>query len=199
MQYVSTRGSADPLDFEGALLSGLAPDGGLYVPTAWPQLHKDSINDLRGLSYAETAFRIIRPFVGDTFAPNQLKDLIAQAYDQIGHDAKCPLVQIGDNHFLCELFHGPTLAFKDFALQLVSRMFAEVLNRRRERCVIIGATSGDTGSAAIEAFKGLADVDVFILYPDGKVSDIQRRQMTTPSEANVQAIAVTEVLMTVRL
>ncbi len=190
MRYISTRGNSPALDFEGVLLSGLAPDGGLYVPEDWPTIEFEHIANLRGASYVQTAFQIINPYVGDAFSEACLKELLEGAYAHISHEAKCPLVQLGDNLFLCELFHGPTLAFKDFALQLVSRMFDTVLTRLNKRCVIIGATSGDTGSSAIEAFKGLAAVDVFILYPEGKVSEIQRKQMTTPSESNVQAIAI---------
>lgn len=190
MKYISTRGKAPSLDFEGVLLSGLAPDGGLYVPEHWPQISLEQMENLKGSSYVDTAFTIIKPFTCSTFSDETLLSLLRGAYGNINHEAKCPLVQLGDNLFLCELFHGPTLAFKDFALQLVSRMFDNVLTRLNERCVIIGATSGDTGSSAIEAFKGLAAVDVFILYPKGKVSEIQRKQMTTPSEDNVQAIEV---------
>ncbi|MDE2738096.1 MAG: threonine synthase, partial [Paracoccaceae bacterium] len=188
--YISTRGKSPQLDFEGVLLSGLAPDGGLYVPNRWPIFNKLKMEQLSGASYVDTAFAIIRTFTGSTFSDETLKRLIDAAYGNIHHQAKCPLVQLGDNLFLCELFHGPTLAFKDFALQLVSRMFDHVLTRLNTTCTILGATSGDTGSSAIEAFRGLDAVDVFILYPKGKVSDIQRKQMTTPSDANVHAIAV---------
>ena len=190
MKYISTRGKSPSLDFEGVLLSGLAPDGGLYVPEYWPKMDHKQMESLRGSTYIETAFTIIKPFTGSTFSDETLLSLLKEAYENISHEAKCPLVQLGDNLFLCELFHGPTLAFKDFALQLVSRMFDNVLARLHKRCVIIGATSGDTGSSAIEAFKGLDAVDVFILYPKGKVSEIQRKQMTTPSESNVQAIEI---------
>ncbi len=193
VRYISTRGKREnspPLDFERVLLSGLAPDGGLYVPNQWPKINKIKMEQLRGASYVDTAYCIIRPFTGTTFSDETLKRLIDTAYGNIHHQAKCPLVQLGDNLFLCELFHGPTLAFKDFALQLVSRMFDHVLTRLNTTCTILGATSGDTGSSAIEAFRGLDAVDVFILYPKGKVSDIQRKQMTTPSDTNVHAIAV---------
>ena len=190
VRYISTRGKAPPLDFEGVLLSGLAPDGGLYVPNSWPKFNKTKMEQMSGASYVDTAFTIIKPFTGSTFSDETLKSLIEAAYGNIHHQAKCPLVQLGDNLFLCELFHGPTLAFKDFALQLVSRMFDHVLTRLNTTCTILGATSGDTGSSAIEAFRGLDAVDVFILYPKGKVSDIQRKQMTTPSDTNVHAIAV---------
>ena len=145
---------------------------------------------LAGLSYEDACFRIIRPFTGATFADAELKRLIAAAYAGFGHAARAPLVQLGPNHFLLELFHGPTLAFKDFAMQLIGQLMQAALAKSGERITIVGATSGDTGSAAIEAFRGLANVDVFILFPHGRVSEVQRRQMTTPSEANVHAIAV---------
>ncbi|WP_417248195.1 threonine synthase [Celeribacter sp.] len=190
MKYISTRGEAPELSFEEAMLTGLASDGGLYVPASIPTMSKEEIAALAGLSYEEAAFRVMRPFVGETFSDEEFKDIIAKAYAGFGHDARAPLVQLGPNHFLLELFHGPTLAFKDFAMQLIGQLFQSALARRGERVTIVGATSGDTGSAAIEAFKGLDNVDVFILFPHGRVSDVQRRQMTTPTESNVHALAV---------
>ncbi|WP_417724855.1 threonine synthase [Salipiger sp.] len=190
MRYISTRGQAPALSFEEAMLSGLARDGGLYVPETVPSLGPADIRALNGLSYEETAFRIMRPFVGDGFTDETFGDLIAKAYAGFGHGARAPLVQLAPNHFLLELFHGPTLAFKDFAMQLIGQLFEEALTRRGERVTIVGATSGDTGSAAIEAFKGLDAVDVFILFPHGRVSEVQRRQMTTPTESNVHALAM---------
>lgn len=190
MRYISTRGQAPSLTFEEAMLSGLARDGGLYVPETIPQMSAGDIRALHGLSYEETAFRVMRPFVGDGFTDEVFADLIAKAYAGFGHGARAPLVQLAPGHFLLELFHGPTLAFKDFAMQLIGQLFQEALERRGERVTIVGATSGDTGSAAIEAFKGLENVDVFILFPHGRVSEVQRRQMTTPAEANVHALAL---------
>jgi threonine synthase len=190
MQYISTRGKAPALGFEDTMLSGLARDGGLYVPETIPTLSADDIRAMHGLSYEEIAFRVMRPFVGDAFTDEVFADLIAKAYANFGHDARAPLVQLGSGHFLLELFHGPTLAFKDFAMQLIGQMFQEALSRSGKRVTIVGATSGDTGSAAIEAFRGLDAVDVFILFPHGRVSDVQRRQMTTPTESNVHALAL---------
>ena len=190
MRYISTRGDAPVLSFEDAMLTGLARDGGLYVPETVPTMSTDEIAALAGLSYEEIAFRVMRPFVGDTFTDEEFKEIIAKAYAGFGHDARAPLVQLGPNHFLLELFHGPTLAFKDFAMQLIGQLFQVALSRRGEKVTIVGATSGDTGSAAIEAFKGLDAVDVFILFPHGRVSEVQRRQMTTPLESNVHALAV---------
>ena len=190
MKYVSTRGNAPVLNFEETMLTGLARDGGLYVPESVPQMSKADIAALAGLSYEEQAFRVMRPFIGDTFTDEEFGDIIGRAYASFGHDARAPLVQLGPNHFLLELFHGPTLAFKDFAMQLIGQMFEVALTRAGKSVTIVGATSGDTGSAAIEAFRGLDAVDVFIMYPHGRVSEVQRRQMTTPVEANVHALAL---------
>ena len=190
MKYISTRGQAPALSFEDAMLSGLATDGGLYVPDTWPQMSADEIAALAGLSYEEAAFRVIKPFIGETFSNDELRGILVRAYGSFRHPARVPLVQYGPNDFIAELHHGPTLAFKDVAMQLIGQMFEAVLKRRSERVTIVGATSGDTGSAAIEAFKGLESVDVVILYPHGRVSDVQRKQMTTPSEANVHAVAM---------
>jgi threonine synthase len=190
MRYISTRGSAPVLSFEEAMLTGLARDGGLYVPETIPQMSHDDIAALAGKSYEEIAFAVMRPFIGDTFTDTEFREIIAKAYANFGHSARAPLVQLDNNHFLLELFHGPTLAFKDFAMQLIGQLFQVALIRRKDRVTIVGATSGDTGSAAIEAFRGLDAVDVFILFPHGRVSDVQRRQMTTPSESNVHALAM---------
>jgi threonine synthase len=190
MKYVSTRGAAPVLTFEEAMMTGLARDGGLYVPEVIPQMTADQIAALAGKTYEEAAFDVMRPFVGDTFSDEEFRRLIDAAYAGFGHAARAPLKQLAPNHFLLELFHGPTLAFKDFAMQLIGQMFQAALTRSGKRITIVGATSGDTGSAAIEAFKGLDNVDVFILFPHGRVSEVQRRQMTTPAEANVHALAV---------
>ncbi|MEZ5794285.1 threonine synthase [Albidovulum sp.] len=190
MRYVSTRGQAPVLEFDAAMLTGLARDGGLYVPETVPELAPAEIAALSGLGYEETALRVMRPFTGAAFTETELTRAIETAYRGFGHAARAPLVQLAANHFLLELFHGPTLAFKDFAMQLIGQLFQIALAREGRRITIIGATSGDTGSAAIEAFRGLDNVDVFILFPEGRVSDVQRRQMTTPSEANVHAIAL---------
>ena len=190
MRYISTRGQAPVLNFSEAMMTGLARDGGLYVPEVVPALSKAEIAAMAGLPYEEIAFRVMRPYLGSTFTDAEFKGLLAAAYAGFGHAARAPLVQLGPNHFLLELFHGPTLAFKDFAMQLIGQMMQAALAKTGERITIVGATSGDTGSAAMEAFRGLANVDLFILYPHGRVSDVQRRQMTTPSEANVYALAM---------
>jgi len=190
MRYISTRGTAPSLSFEEAMLTGLARDGGLYVPQDVPTLTHAQIAAMAGKPYEEVAYDVMRPFIGETFTDDEFRQLIKQAYAGFGHAARAPLVQLDSNHFLLELFHGPTLAFKDFAMQLIGQMFQAALTRSGDRVTIVGATSGDTGSAAIEAFRGLKAVDVFIMYPHGRVSEVQRRQMTTPTEGNVHALAV---------
>ena len=189
MRYVSTRGQAPVLDFEQAMLSGLARDGGLYLPETVPAI--SGLDEMDGLPYAEVAYRVIRPFTGDSFTEDELRGAIDRAYGRIEHAAKAPLRQLAPGHHLLELFHGPTLAFKDFAMQLIAQLFEIALKRSGQRITIVGATSGDTGSAAIEAFKGIDNVDVFIMFPHGRVSEVQRRQMTTPDASNVHALAVT--------
>ena len=190
MRYVSTRGEAPELGFAEVLRAGLATDGGLYVPAEVPHWSPDDIAALAGVPYEEAALRVMAPFCAPDFDKATLRRLIGAAYAGFGHAARAPLVQLAPNRFLLELFHGPTLAFKDFAMQVIGRLFQESLTRDGSRITIVGATSGDTGSAAIEAFRGLSNVDCFILFPHGRVSEVQRRQMTTATEANVHAIAV---------
>ena len=190
MRYISTRGQAPALNFGEAMLTGLARDGGLYVPEKIPTLTRAEIADLAGRSYEDVAFRIMQPFVAETFTDTELRQAITRAYAGFGHAARAPLVQLAPGHFLLELFHGPTLAFKDFAMQVIGQLFQIALAKEGRRITIVGATSGDTGSAAIEAFRGLDNVDVFILFPHGRVSEVQRRQMTTPDESNVHALAL---------
>jgi threonine synthase len=189
-RYISTRGRAAALDFEGVLLAGLAPDGGLYVPESWPRLSKGDIRAMAGLSYAELAARVMWPFVAGAISEDDLHALVVDAYAGFGHRAVAPLIQLDREEWLLELFHGPTLAFKDYALQIVGRLFDHVLTRRGERITIVGATSGDTGSAAIEACRDRDAIDIFILHPAGRVSEVQRRQMTTVAASNVHNIAI---------
>jgi threonine synthase len=188
--HVSTRGEAPALGFSDALLAGLARDGGLYLPEAWPSLQPEAIQAFAGESYSDVAKAVLGPLVDGDIPEADLGRMIDQAYATFRHAATCPLTQLGDNLFVLELFHGPTLAFKDVAMQLLGRLMDHVLKARGARATIVGATSGDTGSAAVEAFKGLEQVDVFILYPHGRVSDVQRRQMTTVASPNIHALAV---------
>ena len=190
MKYVSTRGTAPTLTFAEAMMTGLARDGGLYVPEHIPQMTHAEIAAMAGQSYEDIAFRVMWPYLGGTFGETEFRTLLARAYAGFGHTARAPMVQLAPNHFLLELFHGPTLAFKDFAMQLIGQMMQAVLAKSGERVTIVGATSGDTGSAAMEAFRGLSNVDLFILFPHGRVSEVQRRQMTTPAESNVHALAM---------
>ena len=190
MKYISTRSGAPDLDFEGVLLTGLARDGGLYVPENWPQFSKDDIKNLRGLTYSEVAVKVIKPFVRDSIPDFDLKALVKDTYQQFNHSATAPIKQLGPNQWLTELFHGPTLAFKDYPLQLVGRLFDYILKKRKNKITIIGATSGDTGSAAIEACKDKKSIDVFIIHPKNRVSEVQRRQMTTVKSSNIHNIAL---------
>jgi threonine synthase len=190
LNYVSTRGEAPPLGFEDVLLAGLARDGGLYVPETWPTLAADQIAALAGKPFADVAVEVIHPFVGDTVARAELGRMTAAAYARFDHPAVTPLVQVAPNRWILELFHGPTLAFKDVAMLLLAQLMDRALAKGRRRATIIGATSGDTGGAAIEAFRGSERVEVVILFPQGRVSDVQRRMMTVPTDANVHAVAV---------
>ena len=190
MEYISTRGSAPTLDFEGATLAGLASDGGLYLPREWPRLSLDEIRSLRGLSYAALAARIMKPFVAGSLTEDELDALCETVYGDFGHKAVTPLVQLDETQWLLELFHGPTLAFKDVALQMLGHLFETFLERRDQRLTIVGATSGDTGSAAINAVAGRDRVEIFMLHPNGRVSEVQRRQMTTVRAPNVHNLAI---------
>lgn len=190
MKYISTRGNAPELTFEEVLLTGLAEDGGLYVPKEVPTFSKEEIESWRDLPYAELAHKVIYPFVEGSVDSDALETILSEVYGGFGHKAVAPLQQIDHNEYVLELFHGPTLAFKDFALQVLGRLLDYVLERRHEKVVILGATSGDTGSAAIEGTKACRNVDIFILHPHGKVSEVQRRQMTTVTGDNIYNIAI---------
>lgn len=190
MKYVSTRGEAPSLSFCDALLAGLARDGGLYVPKEWPRFSKKEIRALRGKSYQEIAFTVLSPFVDGEIPDDKFKAMIDEAYATFRHPAIAPLVQTGPNAFIMELFHGSTLAFKDVAMQLLGRLMDHVLTERNQRATIVGATSGDTGGAAIDAFAGRDRADIFILFPHGKVSPVQQHQMTTSKATNVHALAI---------
>ncbi|KQX34838.1 threonine synthase [Devosia sp. Root436] len=190
MQFVSTRGQAPVLGFSDAVLAGLASDGGLYVPQSWPQFSPAEIAAFAGKPYADVAYAIISRFTGDEIAPGKLKAILEEAYAAFRHPSVAPLLELEPNHFVLELFHGPTLAFKDVAMQFLSRVMDHILAERGLRATIVGATSGDTGSAAIEAFRGRDTTDIFILHPQGRTSPVQRLQMTTVLDANVHNIAL---------
>jgi threonine synthase len=190
MKYQSTRGQAETLDFEGVTLTGLASDGGLYVPESWPQFTLDQIRNMRGLPYAELATRVMAPFVAGSLTETELRELCHGAYGRFSHTAVTPLVQLDQQHHLLELFHGPTLAFKDVALQLLGLLFERFLTKSERNITIVGATSGDTGSAAIDAVAGREKVEIFMIHPHERVSDVQRRQMTTVLAPNVHNIAI---------
>jgi threonine synthase len=190
MRYVSTRGEAPVLGFSDALLAGLARDGGLYVPEQWPSFSPADIRAMRGLSYPDLAVRVLTPFLGGELDRATFAGIVREAYSTFHHEAVCPLVQIGANRFVLELFHGPTLAFKDVAMQMLARLMDHVLAERGARATIAVATSGDTGGAAVEAFAGRDRIDLFVLFPHGRVSPVQQRQMTTSSAANIHALAV---------
>lgn len=187
MRYVSTRGEAPPRDFAEVLLAGLAPDGGLYMPEAWPRMEARTFAER---SYQASALEVLSAFAGDAFSSGELKADISAAYSSFDAPEIAPLVEIGREQYLLELFHGPTLAFKDIALQILGRLFARALAKRGGRATVVVATSGDTGSAAIAALGGLSNIDVFVLHPKGRVSEVQRRQMTTSPHANVHNIAL---------
>jgi threonine synthase len=190
VRYLSTRGEAPELSFEEALLAGLARDGGLYLPRTWPRLAPETIASFAGKPFAEVAAAVLEPFVGDAIPRAEVLALARGAYARFGHPAVTPLTQLDRSLWALELFHGPTLAFKDVAMLLLARLMDRVLAARGERVTVIGATSGDTGGAAVEAFRGAAGIDVVVLFPHGRVSDVQRRMMTTATEPNVHAIAI---------
>ncbi|MBX3550315.1 MAG: threonine synthase [Xanthobacteraceae bacterium] len=190
MKYVSTRGEAKPASFNEALIEGLARDGGLYVPESWPQISRDEIAGFRGKSYAEVALRVIAPFVGGDIPERDLKRMIEEAYATFDHKDVTPLHELSGGKYILELFHGPTLAFKDVAMQLIARLMDYVLAARGERCTIVGATSGDTGGAATEAFRGRERIDLIFMFPDGRVSPVQQRMMTAITEPNVNVLAI---------
>ncbi|HRF07636.1 MAG TPA: threonine synthase [Xanthobacteraceae bacterium] len=190
MKYVSTRGEARAVTFNEALIEGLARDGGLYVPESWPQLSQNEIAELRGKSYAEVALRVIAPFVGDDIPVRDLKRMIEEAYATFTHKDVTPLRRLASGEYILELFHGPTLAFKDVAMQLIARLMDYVLAARGERCTIVGATSGDTGGAATEAFRGRERIDLIFMFPQGRVSAVQERMMTAVAEPNVNVVAI---------
>ncbi len=190
MRYISTRGQDGPVAFDDAMLNGLARDGGLYVPETWPTLSIETLRGLRGQPYTDVAFRVMRPFVGETIDDTTLQGIIDDAYAQFDHELVAPLVQTGPGEWLMELWHGPTLAFKDVAMQVLGRLYDHVLDQRNQSVTLIGATSGDTGSAAIEAVRDREHASIFILHPHNRTSDVQRRQMTTVEAANVHNIAL---------
>ncbi|WP_417428114.1 threonine synthase [Kiloniella sp.] len=190
MKYISTRGQAEALNFDDVLLAGLARDGGLYLPESWPQFSAEEIRDMAGQPYTEIVFRVVKPFVAGVIPDQDLKTIVEDSYADFRHSAVAPLKQINGRIWVMELFHGPTLAFKDFALQMLGRLFDYVLKQRGERITIVGATSGDTGSAAIEACRDRDQIDIYILHPHGRVSEVQRRQMTTVTSHNVINIAL---------
>ncbi len=190
MKYISTRGNAASLDFQGATLAGLASDGGLYVPEHWPRFTSAQIAAMRGLPYVDLAAKIMAPFTAGSLTEAELKELCTAAYSRFSHAAVTPLTQLDSQHWLLELFHGPTLAFKDVALQLLGQMFERFLSGSNKALTIVGATSGDTGSAAIDAVAGRERIEIFMLHPHGRISDVQRRQMTTVISHNVHNIAI---------
>lgn len=189
-RYMSTRGEAPDLGFEDVVLAGLARDGGLYLPQTWPTLTKSQIAGFAGRPFHEVAVEVIEPFTGGEVSRAELEAISEKAYATFGHPAVTPLVQLDEGRFVLELFHGPTLAFKDVAMQFLSRLMDLILAKRNKRATIVCATSGDTGGAAVEAFRGADNVDIVVLFPDGRVSDVQRRMMTTPVDANVHALAI---------
>ncbi|WP_455475763.1 threonine synthase [Bartonella sp. B17] len=190
MKYISTRGEAPALGFTETIMTGLASDGGLYLPEKFPHLSPDALRALRGQSYTTIAKTILWPFVDNEIEYTSFEKIIAESYATFHHPATCPLLQIGSDEFILELFHGPTLAFKDVAMQFLSRLMDYILTKKNRCATIVGATSGDTGGAAVQAFAESGHADIFILFPKGRVSPIQQRQMTTNKSTNIHAIAI---------
>lgn len=190
MNYISTRGEAPAVGFADVLLTGLAPDGGLYLPQRWPEITPEEIAAFAGRPYAEIAADMVDRFAGGEIAPKTVAAMCAEAYAGFRHKAVTPLIQLDSGSWILELFHGPTFAFKDLAMQLLSRLMDHVLSERGQRATIVAATSGDTGGSAIEAFRGAENVDLFVLFPKGRVSAVQQRQMTTAADANIHPIAI---------
>ena len=190
MRYISTRGEASAVGFTDAVLGGLAPDGGLYVPQTWPTFSREKIASFAGMSYAQVAAEVLGAFAGDEIAADDLRAMCEEAYATFSHKAVVPLVQIGPQTFIAELFHGPSLAFKDVAMQILARLYDHFLGRQDRRQTILCATSGDTGGAAVEAFRGAKNVRVVVMFPEGRISDVQRRFMTTAEESNIACVAV---------
>lgn len=190
MNYISTRGDAPTLNFEDVLLAGLARDGGLYVPEQWPAFDAQTFRDLAGKPYPQIAVEVLKPFIGDVLTQSQLESIVNDAYSRFRHQSIAPLVQIGPDEWVMELFHGPTLAFKDVAMQVLARLYDHVLTKRNQTITIVGATSGDTGSAAIDSVRGSERACIFIMHPHNRTSEVQRRQMTTALDKNVHNVAI---------
>jgi threonine synthase len=190
MRFISTRGQSSAVGFTEAVLGGLAPDGGLYVPESWPTFSKDRIADFAGQPYAEVAAQVLGAFAGDEIAPEDLSAMCREAYASFSHRAVVPMVQIGPQTFIAQLFHGPSLAFKDVAMQILARLYDHLLGRQGRQQTILCATSGDTGGAAVEAFRGAKNVRVVAMFPEGRISEVQRRFMTTAQEPNIACVAV---------
>ncbi len=190
MQYISTRGEAQAVNFLDAVLVGLAPDGGLFVPKEWPAFTRDEIASFSGKPYAEVAAAVLGKFAGQSIPRDDLLEMCQEAYATFSHPATTPVKQLYPGIHLLELFHGPTLAFKDVAMQILARLYDYVLSRQKRTLTIVCATSGDTGGAAVEAFRGSANVNIVVLFPEGRISEVQRRFMTTTGEKNVRTVAV---------
>ena len=190
MLYKSTRGQVEPVSFKEVLFSGLASDGGLYIPENFPVFDPGQISSFESMTYEEVSFSILRPFIGHLFSDQELMNMIVNAYSQFKCEERCKMFSLSENHKLLELFHGPTFAFKDFAMQMIAQMFNQALKKIRKSITIIVATSGDTGAAAVNAFSNLEFINLYVLFPKNRISEIQRRQMTTKKASNVSVISV---------